>query len=162
MANNPTNYPMTKKGAKQLEEELERLKSIERPSVIEAIAEARGHGDISENAEYEAAKEKQSFIEGRIVEIEYKLSKANIIDPTKVENDGRIIFGAIVNLIDLENDTEVSYQIVGEDEADIKLGKISVSSPLARSLIGKEIGSIIEVKTPKGSKEYEIINFSFE
>jgi transcription elongation factor GreA len=152
---------MTQNGAKQLEEELARLKYVERPSVIKAIAEARGHGDISENAEYEAAKEKQSFIEGRIAEIEYKLSKAQIITPQDINNDGRIVFGAKVQLIDLESETEVSYQIVGEDEANIKLGKISVTSPLARSLIGKEAGSIIEVTTPKGIREYEIIDFNF-
>ena len=152
---------MTINGAQLLNQELERLKSIERPSVIRAIAEARSHGDLSENAEYDAAKEKQAFVEGRIADIEGRLSRANIIDPTKIANGGRIIFGAKVELIDLETDAEVQYQIVGDDEADLKVSKISVNSPVARSLIGKEIGSVVEVKTPNGTKEYEIINFSF-
>ncbi len=154
-------YPMTINGAKLLDEELVRLKSIERPAVIRAIAEARSHGDLSENAEYDAAKEKQAFVEGRIADIEARLSRANIIDPSKIANDGRIIFGATVELLDLETESEVHYQIVGDDEADLKVSKISVSSPVARSLIGKEIGSVVEVKTPSGTKEYEIINFSF-
>jgi transcription elongation factor GreA len=154
-------YPMTINGAKLLDEELVRLKSIERPAVIKAIAEARSHGDLSENAEYDAAKEKQAFVEGRIADIEARLSRANIIDPSKIANDGRIIFGATVELLDLETENEVRYQIVGDDEADLKFSKISVNSPVARSLIGKEIGSVVEVKTPNGTKEYEIINFSF-
>ena len=154
-------YPMTINGAKLLDEELVRLKSIERPAVIRAIAEARSHGDLSENAEYDAAKEKQAFVEGRIADIEARLSRANIIDPSKIANDGRIIFGATVELLDLETESEVHYQIVGDDEADLKVSKISVSSPVARSLIGKEMGSVVEVKTPSGTKEYEIINFSF-
>ena len=154
-------YPMTINGAKLLDEELVRLKSIERPAVIRAIAEARSHGDLSENAEYDAAKEKQAFVEGRIADIEARLSRANIIDPSKIANDGRIIFGATVELLDLETESEVHYQIVGDDEADLKVSKISVSSPVARSLIGKEIGNVVEVKTPSGTKEYEIINFSF-
>ena len=154
-------YPMTINGAKLLNEELNRLKSIERPSVIRAIAEARSHGDLSENAEYDAAKEKQAFVEGRIADIEARLSRANIIDPTKIAHGGKIIFGATVELIELETDSEVRYQIVGDDEADLKVSKISVNSPVARSLIGKEIGSIVEVKTPSGTKEYEIINFLF-
>lgn len=153
-------FPMTTNGAELLSQELERLKTIERPNIIAAIAEARGHGDLSENAEYHAAKEKQGFIEGRISDIENKLNRAHIIDPSKIHNDGRIIFGATVCMLDLETDAEVSYQIVGDDEADIKQGKISVSSPVARSLIGKEIGSIVEVKAPSGLKEYEIIDFS--
>jgi transcription elongation factor GreA len=152
---------MTINGARLLNEELARLKSIERPNVIKAIAEARSHGDLSENAEYDAAKEKQAFVEGRIADIEGRLSRAHIIDPTKIANDGRIIFGAIVKLVDLETDSEVSYQIVGDDEADVKVAKISVNSPVARSLIGKEIGSVVEVKAPNGTKEYEIIDFSF-
>lgn len=152
---------MTINGAKLLNQELERLKSIERPSVIKAIAEARSHGDISENAEYDAAKEKQAFIEAKIADIEARISRAHIIDPTKIANDGRIIFGAIVKLLDLETDAEVSYQIVGDDEADMKVAKISVNSPVARSLIGKEIGSVVEVRAPNGIKEYEIIDFSF-
>ncbi len=152
---------MTMNGAKLLNEELVQLKSIERPAVIKAIAEARSHGDLSENAEYDAAKEKQAFVEGRIADIEARLSRANIIDPTKIANDGRIIFGATVELLELETDNEVCYQIVGDDEADLKISKISVNSPVAKSLIGKEIGSVVEVKAPNGTKEYEIINFSF-
>jgi transcription elongation factor GreA len=153
-------YPMTLEGSKLLELELEKLKTVDRPMIISAIAEARSHGDLSENAEYHAAKEKQSFIEGRIAEISHKLSLANIIDPTKLENDGRVIFGSKVCLLDLESEEEVSYQIVGDDEADIKFSKISVNSPVARSLIGKEIGYTVEVKTPNGIKEYEILDFS--
>jgi len=151
-------YPMTVNGAKQLENELIRLKEIERPSVIQAISEARSHGDLSENAEYDAAKEKQGFIEGRIAEIENKLSLANIIDPAKVETDGRVIFGLKVELFDLETEKAVCYQIVGDDEADLALGKISVNSPVARSLIGKEIGQVVEIKVPNGIKEYEILD----
>lgn len=151
-------YPMTINGFKQLEEELIRLKTIERPNVIQAISEARSHGDLSENAEYDAAKEKQGFIEGRIAEIETKLSLANIIDPTKIETSGRIIFGLKVELFDLETEESVCYQIVGDDEADINHGKISVNSPVARSLIGKEIGQIVEIKVPNGIKEYEILD----
>lgn len=151
-------YPMTVNGAKQLENELIRLKTFERPNVIQAISEARSHGDLSENAEYDAAKEKQGFIEGRIAEIESKLNLANIIDPTKVENSGRIIFGLRVELFDLENEKSVCYQIVGDDEADLALGKISVNSPVGRSLIGKEIGDVVEIKVPNGIKEYEILD----
>lgn len=153
-------FPMTINGAKQLESELERLKNIERPLIIKAIAEARSHGDISENAEYDAAKEKQAFVEARIADIEAKLSLAQIIDPLKVNNDGRIIFGATVKLLDLESDNEISYQIVGDDEADLRQSKISISSPVAKSLIGKEIGSMVEVKTPGGIREYEILDFT--
>ncbi len=151
---------MTINGAKLLQEELDRLKSTERNAVIQAIAEARSHGDLSENAEYDAAKNKQAFIEGRIAEIESKLSYAQIIDPSTLENCGRIIFGAVVQLLDLESEAEVSYQIVGDDEADIKAAKISVNSPVAKSLIGKEIGSVVEVKVPSGRKEYEVLGFS--
>lgn len=151
-------YPMTVNGAKLLDEELSRLKSVERPSVIQAISEARSHGDLSENAEYDAAKEKQAFVEGRIAEIETKLSQANIIDPATVENNGRIIFGLQVELLDLETEETVRYQIVGDDEANIKFGKISVNSPVARSLIGKEIGQVVEVKVPSGTREYEILD----
>lgn len=151
-------YPMTINGAKQLENELIRLKTIERPNVIQAISEARSHGDLSENAEYDAAKERQGFIEGRIAEIELKLSLANIIDPAKVETSGKIVFGLTVELFDLESEEEVRYQIVGDDEADINNGKISVNSPVARSLIGKEIGQVVEIKVPNGTKEYEILD----
>jgi transcription elongation factor GreA len=154
-------YPMTKNGATLLEQELDKLKTMDRPEVIKAIAEARSHGDLSENAEYDAAKNKQAFIEGRIAELEAKLSLAQIIDPLQIDSDGKIIFGAFVNLIDLETDKEIKYQIVGDDEANLKLGKISINSPVAKSLIGKEIGNIVEVKAPGGIKEYEIINFYF-
>jgi transcription elongation factor GreA len=152
-------YPMTINGAKLLNQELERLKSIERPAVIRAIAEARSHGDISENAEYDAAKEKQAFIEGRIAELEHKVSLAHIIDPSKINHGGKIIFGLTVKLLDLETDNIINYQIVGDDESDIKLGKISVNSPVGRSLIGKEIGNVVEVTVPNGIREYEIIDF---
>lgn len=154
-------YPMTINGAKQLELELNRLKTIERPKIIKAIAEARSHGDISENAEYDAAREAQAFVEMRINEIEQKMSRAEIIDPSTIENNNKIIFGAKVILLDLESNNEVCYQIVGDDEADIKLAKISVNSLVAKSLIGKEVGSVVEVKAPSGTKEYEILDFSF-
>jgi transcription elongation factor GreA len=150
---------MTINGAKQLQDELERLKTIERPAVIAAIAEARSHGDLSENAEYDAAKNKQAFIEGRIADIEAKLSRSEIIDPSTINSDGRVVFGATVSLLDLDNELKISYQIVGDDEADIKQSKISVNSPVAKSLIGKKIGSIVEVHAPSGVKEYEILGF---
>lgn len=149
---------MTVNGAKLLNEELARLKGAERSQIIQAIAEARAHGDISENAEYDAAKEKQAFNEGRIAEIESKLSQAQIIDVTNMINDGRVIFGATVNLLDLESEEEITYQIVGDDEADVKIGKISVNTPVARSLIGKQAGDVVEVKVPNGTKEYEILD----
>lgn len=154
-------FPMTPNGAKLLQEELSRLKSTERPRVIQAIAEARSHGDLSENAEYDAAKEKQGFIEGRISEIESKLSQAQIIDLSTVDSAGKIIFGATIAILDLESDEEISYQIVGDDEADVKLGKISVNTPVARSLIGKKCGDVVEVRVPNGVKEYEIMAVSF-
>lgn len=155
-------YPMTKTGAKQLEEELANLKSVVRPSVIQAIAEARSHGDLSENAEYDAAKEKQAFVEGRIADIESKLSHAQIIDLATVNSDGKIVFGATIDLLDLESDEEISYQIVGDDEADVKIRKISVNTPVARSLIGKKPGDVVEVKVPNGIKEYEILDVRFD
>ncbi len=154
--------PMTVKGAEQLNQELENLKRVQRPQVIQAIAEARAHGDLSENAEYHAAKEQQSFIEGRIVEVEAKLSVAQVIDPTKVNAEGRVVFGATVELLDTENDTEVTYQIVGDDEADIEQGKISISSPIARALIGKEEGDEVTVKVPNGERYYEILTVHYE
>jgi transcription elongation factor GreA len=154
-------YPMTKNGAKLLEEELDKLKAIDRPDIIKAIAEARSHGDLSENAEYDAAKNKQSFIEGRIAELEAKLSLAQIIDPSQIDNDGKIIFGATVKLLELETEKEITYQIVGDDEANLKMGKLSINSPLAKSLIGKEVGNIVEVFAPSGIKEYEVISFYF-
>jgi transcription elongation factor GreA len=155
-------FPMTQTGAKQLEEELRNLKSVERPSVILAISEARSHGDLSENAEYDAAKERQAFVEGRIAEIESKLSHAQIIDLSKVDSEGKIVFGASIELLDLESDETIRYQIVGDDEADVKLRKISVNTPVARSLIGRRSGDIVEVKVPSGIKEYEILDVSFE
>ncbi|AGK46465.1 MULTISPECIES: transcription elongation factor GreA [Burkholderia] len=150
--------PLTKRGADQLRDELQRLKSVERPAVINAIAEARAQGDLSENAEYDAAKEKQGFIEGRIAEIESKLSAAQIIDPTVVDADGRVVFAATVELEDLETGDTVKYQIVGDDEADLDHGLISVSSPIARALIGKSEGDVAAVQAPSGVREYEIIS----
>lgn len=153
--------PMTKVGAEQLEEELDRLKRIERPKVIEAIAEARAHGDLKENAEYHAAREKQGFVEGRIQDIEGKLSNAQIIDISSIENTGKVIFGATLELINLDTDQTVIYQIVGEDEADIKAGKVSVSSPVARALVGKEEGDEVDVQTPNGIISYEIAEVKY-
>jgi len=153
--------PLTLAGAESLRKELEELKSVARPRVIEAIAEARAHGDLKENAEYHAAKEQQSFIEGRISDIDGKLSNAEIIDVTKLNAGGKIVFGATVGLCNEETGEEVSYQIVGVDEADIKLNKISVSSPIARALIGKEIEDIAIVQAPGGVKEYEILSIKY-
>lgn len=153
--------PITKRGAEKLKEELHRLKTIERPAVINAISEARAQGDLSENAEYDAAKDRQGFIEGRIQEIEGKLSVAQVIDPSSLDAGGKVVFGATVELED-ENTTEkVTYQIVGEDEADLKLGLINVSSPIARALIGKEDGDIAIVDAPGGKKRYEIIGVTY-
>ncbi len=156
-----TKIPLTVKGAELLRAELHRLKTVERPEVIAAIAEARSHGDLSENAEYDAAKERQGFVEGRINEVEGKLSNAQIIDPAALDADGRCVFGATIDLEDLDNESEVTYQIVGEDEADIKQGKISVSSPIARALIGKYAGDVVEVKAPGGVREFEIIDVRY-
>lgn len=153
--------PLTMLGAEKLRDELHHLKTEERPSVINAISEARAHGDLSENAEYDAAKERQSFIEGRILELEGKLSNAQIIDPAALDAEGRCVFGATVELSDLESEQEVKYQIVGEDEADIKAGKISVNSPIARALIGKQEGDVAEVDAPGGVREYEILAVSY-
>lgn len=150
-------FPMTLMGAEKLREELSHLIKVERRDVIAAISEARKHGDLKENAEYHAAKEKQSFVEGRIAEIEAKLSRSNIIDISKIENNGKVIFGATVELRNMQDDVEVRYQIVGDDEADVKQNKISVSSPIARALIGKEEGDVVEVKAPSGVIEYEIL-----
>lgn len=155
------NVPMTKLGAELLKAELHKLKTIERPNVIQAIKEAREKGDLSENAEYDAAKERQSFIEGRLQEIEGKLAVAQIIDPTTIEADGRVVFGATMTLEDLDSGDKVRYQIVGEDEADLKLGKISVSSPIARALIGKYAGDTAEFLTPGGKREVEIIDIQY-
>lgn len=155
--------PLTVVGAEKLKAELQRLKSVERPTVIAAIAEARSHGDLSENAEYDAAKEKQAFIEGRIAEVEAKLSNAQIIDPANlaITAEGRVVFAATVDLEDLESGNKVTYQIVGDDEADLKEGKISVSSPIARALIGKYAGDVAEVMAPGGIREYEVLDVKY-
>jgi transcription elongation factor GreA len=150
-------HPMTMAGAKALKSELHHLKTVDRPAIVRAIAEARSHGDISENAEYDAAKERQGFIEARIRDIESKLAHAHIVNPAEVDADGKIVFGATVDLEDLASGDEVSYQIVGDDEADIKAGKISVSSPIARALIGKHVGDTAEVEAPSGVREYEVL-----
>ncbi len=150
--------PLTVRGAEMLKAELQRLKSVERPSVIEAIAEARAQGDLSENAEYEAAKERQAFVEGRIAELEAKISNAQVIDPNELNADGRVVFAATVKLLDMESDDEVTYQIVGDDEADIKEGKVSINSPISRAMIGKEAGDVAEVMAPGGIREYEILD----
>ena len=153
--------PLTVRGAELLKSELQRLKSVERPAVINAIAEARAQGDLSENADYDAAKERQGFIEGRIAELEAKLSNAQVIDPTGLHADGRIVFGATVDLEDQGSGEQVTYQIVGDDEADIKDNKISVSSPIARALIGKHAGDVIEFQAPGGSREYEVLDVRY-
>ncbi|MGV0960757.1 MAG: transcription elongation factor GreA [Limnohabitans sp.] len=153
--------PITKRGAEKLKDELHRLKTVDRPSVIQAIAEARAQGDLSENAEYEAAKDRQGFIEGRIQEIEGKLSAAQIIDPATVDAGGRVVFGTTVALEDESTGDAVTYQIVGEDEADLKLGLINISSPIARALIGKEEGDVAEVQAPGGVRRYEIVGVSY-
>lgn len=153
--------PMTIKGKAQLESELKRLMHEERPSVIRAIEEARAQGDISENAEYDAAKERQAMIEGRIAEIQAKIATAEVVDPSQIKSD-RVVFGATVKIMDLEEETEVTYQIVGVDEADVKAGKISIMSPIARSLIGKKAGDVVVVSSPKGEKEYEVLKFDYK
>lgn len=153
--------PMTIQGAQKLRDELNQLKQVERPKIINAIAEARAHGDLKENAEYHAAKEQQGFIEGRIMEIESKLSSAQVIDVTKIENNGRVIFGATVKLARDNDSKEITYQIVGEDEADVKEKKISVTSPVARALIGKYEGDTVQVQTPEGANSYEIIEVMY-
>src|SRR3546814_8906951 len=152
--------PMTETGYLRLQEELKHLKAIERPAVIRAIAEAREHGDLSENAEYHAARERQSFIEGRVLELEDKISRAEIIDVSKLSGDS-VKFGATVKLADEDTDEEIVYQIVGADESDIKSGRLSITAPLARGLIGKTVGDVVEVSTPNGSKSYEIIQIVY-
>ena len=152
-----TTIPLTKRGAEKLKEELHRLKTKDRPAVIAAIAEARSHGDLSENAEYDAAKDRQGFIEGRIKEVEGKLAAAQIIDPSALDAGGKVVFGATVELEDEDSGDQVTYQIVGEDEADLKHGLINISSPIARALIGKEEGDTAEVQAPGGVKHYEVI-----
>jgi transcription elongation factor GreA len=153
--------PLTVRGAELLRQELQRLKHVERPSVITAISEARAQGDLSENADYDAAKERQGFIEGRILELESKLSNAQVIDPKTVNADGRVVFGSTVDLEDLDAGKQVTYQIVGDDEADIAQGLISVSSPIARSLIGKSPGDVAIVQAPGGRREYEILDVRY-
>lgn len=153
--------PLTVVGAELLRAELQHLKNVERPNVIAAIAEARSHGDLSENAEYDAAKERQSFIEGRIAEVEGKLSNAQIIDPKLLDAEGRCVFASTVELEDMESGDTVTYQIVGDDEADIKQGKISISSPIARALIGKIAGDVAEVQAPGGIREYEVLDVKY-
>jgi len=149
--------PITRRGAEKLKAELHKLKTVDRPAVINAIAEARAQGDLSENAEYDAAKDRQGFIEGRIQEVEGKLSAAQVIDPTAVAADGKVVFGATVELEDEDSGHKVTYQIVGEDEADLKLGLINISSPIARALIGKEEGDVAEVQAPGGVRRYEVM-----
>jgi transcription elongation factor GreA len=153
--------PLTVKGAEKLRLELDELKSVVRPRIIESIATARAHGDLKENAEYHAAKEQQSFAEGRIAEVEGKLANAQIIDITKVDANGRVVFGATVEIEDVESEKKVTYQIVGEDEASIKEGRISIGSPIARALIGKEAADVVTVKTPGGNVDYEIISIKY-
>jgi transcription elongation factor GreA len=153
--------PITISGAEKLRAELQEMKSVRRPAIVNAIAEARTHGDLSENAEYHAAKERQSFIEGRIAELEMKLANAQVINPTLLDADGRCVFGATVDLEDRKGGEVVTYQIVGDDEADIKQGKISISSPIARALIGKYAGDVAEVQAPGGVREYEILDVKY-
>ena len=159
--NSVVKVPLTVVGAEALKAELQRLKHKDRPDVIRAISEARAQGDLSENAEYDAAKEKQSFVEGRILDIEGKLSSAQIINTAMLDDDGRVVFGVTVDLEESESGEKVSYQIVGEDEADLKLGKVSFTSPIARALIGKSAGDVAEVRAPGGVKEYEIVDVRY-
>src|SRR3954469_17759250 len=154
-------FPVTTKGAELLREELHRLKTVDRPNVITAIAEARAQGDLSENAEYDAARERQGFIEGRIIELEAKLANAQVIDPKLLDDDDRVVFGCTVELLDTGSKETMVYQIVGEDEADLKVGKISYSSPIAKALIGKSSGDVAEVRTPGGVKELEILDVKY-
>ena len=153
--------PLTVRGAQKLREELDRLKKVDRPRIIQAIAEARAHGDLKENAEYHAAREQQGFIEGRIKEVEGKLSHAHIIDVTKLHAHGKVVFGATVDVVELDNDEEHTFQIEGDDEADTKNGLISISSPIARALIGKEEGDVASVDTPGGIREFEIVEIRY-
>jgi len=154
--------PMTVEGAQRLKAELHRLKTVDRPAIITAIAEARSHGDLAENADYDAAKERQGFIEGRIAEIENKLAGAQVIDPSTVDGDGRVVFGATVEIEDVEAGTRRTWRIVGDDEADVRENMVSVNSPLARALIGKEEGDSVEVQAPGGVRTYEIIAVSYD
>lgn len=156
-----TKVPMTVTGAEKLKMEVHRLKTVERPRIIQAISEARSHGDLSENAEYHAAKEQQSFVEGRIADLESKLANAQIIDPLSLKANGRVVFGATVDLLEESSQKEVTYQIVGDEEADIAQGKISISSPIARALIGRETGDEVEVRVPDGLRRYEILDIRY-
>jgi len=153
--------PMTVRGAERVKAELHRLKTAERPAVIQAIADARAHGDLSENADYDAAKERQGFIEGRIAELEGKIANAQVIDPASIDAQGRVVFGATVEIEDLDSGERVTYQIVGDDESDIKAGKVSINSPVARALIGKSEGDTAEVQAPGGVRAYEIVNVDY-
>jgi transcription elongation factor GreA len=152
--------PMTPRGHQRMKDELKKLKEVERPTIVKAIEVARGHGDLSENADYSAAKEKQSFIEGRIKDLEAKLAFANVIDPAKLSGD-KVVFGATVTVSDVDNDEKQTYTIVGEDEADIKQGLISITAPVARAMIGREVGDTVKVRTPKGQREIEIVSVKF-
>lgn len=152
---------MTVRGAERVKAELHRLKTVERPAVIQAIADARSHGDLSENADYDAAKERQGFIEGRIAELEGKIANAQVIDPASIDAEGRVVFGATVEIEDLDSGERVVYQIVGDDESDIKAGKVSINSPVARALIGKGEGDTAEVQAPGGVRAYEIVNVDY-
>ena len=154
--------PMTAEGAQRLREQLKEMKSVDRPRITQAIAEARAHGDLSENAEYHAAREQQSFLEGRIAALETALADAQIIDVATLNPDGKVVFGATIDLMNLDNDEEVTYQIVGEMEADIEKSLISITSPIARALIGKQEGDVVEVKAPGGTMEYEILEVRYE
>jgi len=153
--------PLTVRGAERLQEELKKLKTVDRPRIVQAIAEAREHGDLKENAEYHAAREQQSFCEGRIKDIEAKLSNATIIDVTTLNANGKVVFGATVDLVDEETGADITYQIVGEDEADIKANMISIGSPIARALIGKQEGDVVEVKTPGGVRSFELVEVRY-
>jgi transcription elongation factor GreA len=153
--------PMTVRGAERVKAELHRLRTVERPAVIQAIADARAHGDLSENADYDAAKERQGFIEGRIAELESKIANAQVIDPASIDAEGRVVFGATVEIEDLDSGERVIYQIVGDDESDIKAGKVSINSPVARALIGKSEGDTAEVQAPGGVRAYEIVNVDY-
>jgi len=154
--------PMTVEGAERLKAELQRLKTVERPAVIQALADARSHGDLSENADYDAAKERQGFIEGRISEVEQKLAHAQVIDPSAIDADGRVVFGATVEIEDVESGDRKAYQIVGDDEADIKASKISVNSPIARALIGKTEGDTADVQAPGGVRSFEVVGVRYQ
>lgn len=154
--------PMTQEGHDNIRKELNNLKSVERPRVVDELEAARAHGDLKENAEYHAAKEKLGYIKGRIMDLEDRLSRAEVIDPKKIQANGRVVFGAWVTLLDVESDEEVTYQIVGEYESDVSKGRISITAPIARGLVGKEVGQEVTIKTPKGSKEFELLKVEYK